>query len=84
MTLPSTCPRCGDELEPGSITGQAAYLNWTPLGRAPGAFAVGKDHLAKGSARRPPMLPAARCKSCGLGVFESDPAAGDAPSGEGS
>jgi hypothetical protein len=64
-------------LERGSITGQMVFLNWTPEGRSPGHFSVGKEHLATGSMLRPPMLVAARCPACGLGLFASatDPAA---------
>jgi Domain of unknown function (DUF6487) len=70
MALPVTCPRCGADLELGSITGQAIYLNWTPDGDKPGFVTVGKEHLATGSIATPPMLDAGRCPACGLGVFE--------------
>ncbi|TQN44157.1 hypothetical protein FHU33_3648 [Blastococcus colisei] len=36
-----------------------------------GPVTLGKQHLATGSLFRPPMLPAARCSSCSLGVFEA-------------
>ena len=69
MTLPDACPRCGSAMERGHITGQMRYLNWTPKGTRPGVVTLGKEHLAVGSLTRPPMLPAARCGSCGLGLF---------------
>lgn len=69
MPLPTTCPRCNAELERGSIVGQAVYLNWIPHGDSVGWITPGKEHLATGSISRPPMLAAARCASCGLGVF---------------
>lgn len=71
MPLPSTCPRCEAALEQGYVTGQMMYLNWTPEGESVGVLTFGKEHLVVGSPFRPPMLPTARCRSCGLGVFEA-------------
>ncbi|MGY1849008.1 PF20097 family protein [Blastococcus sp. SYSU DS1021] len=69
MPLPATCPRCSSGLERGHIAGQSIYLNWIPEGESVGVTALGKEHLATGSLLRAPQLPAARCPSCGLGVF---------------
>lgn len=71
MPLPPTCPRCDGVLEPGRIAGQAVHLNWIPEGGSVGWTTLGKEHLATGTFVRPPMLAAARCTSCGLGVFEA-------------
>lgn len=70
MPLPTTCPRCNAELERGSIAGQGVYLNWIPEGDTVGWTTLRKEHLATGTLFRPPMLSAARCTSCGLGIFE--------------
>ena len=72
MPFPITCPQRNAELEQGSITGQGVYLNWIPQGAAVGWISLGKEHLASGSVLSPPMLAAARCESCGLGVLSSD------------
>ena len=65
------CLRCGADLEAGAIVGQQLYLNWQPIAAEAGLTMLGKEHLAKGSARRGPRLEAARCPSCGLGYFQS-------------
>jgi hypothetical protein len=70
MPLPTTCLRCGAELQRGAIAGQLVYLNWIPEGESVGWTTMGKKHMATGALLRPPMLPAAVCTSCGLGVFE--------------
>lgn len=70
MPLPDACPRCGAELEHGHIVGQSIYLTWLPEGESVGWITLGKEHVATGSLLRPPMLRAARCTSCDLGVFE--------------
>jgi Domain of unknown function (DUF6487) len=72
MTNRTLCPECGGELEQGFITGQMKYLSWTKEGERPGNTTWGQEHLAKGSFTTPPMLPAARCGSCGLGLFDTD------------
>jgi len=70
MALPTTCPRCGADLEIGSIAGQLVYLNWIPGGGSAGWSTLGKEQLAIGSLVRGPTLQAARCTSCRLGAFE--------------
>jgi DNA-directed RNA polymerase subunit RPC12/RpoP len=67
----ASCLRCGAELELGAIIGQQLYLNWQPIDAEGGLTMHGKEHLAKGSARKGPRLNAARCPSCGLGYFQS-------------
>jgi hypothetical protein len=69
-SLPDRCPRCDGVLERGRLSGQAVYLTWVPEGHSVGVLTIGKEHLATGSLFRPPMLAAARCRACGLGVFE--------------
>ncbi|SFF29064.1 PF20097 family protein [Blastococcus tunisiensis] len=71
MTLPTTCPRCGGAVRRGDVAGQGVYLNWIPEGESVGWTTLGKEHLATGSVVRPPLLPAVRCGTCGLGVFEA-------------
>lgn len=71
MPVPDHCPGCEAALDRGHLTGQAVYLNWIPEGESVGMLAIGKEHLATGSLFRPPMLRAARCGSCGLGIFEA-------------
>lgn len=71
MPLPTTCPRCDAALARGHIAGQMVHLNWIAAGDSVGLTTLGKQHLATGSLFRPPMLSAARCRACGLGVFEA-------------
>ena len=70
MPLPATCPQCGADLEPGFIVGQIMFLNWLPHGTTAGWTALGKEHLATGTATRAPGLVAARCSACAIGMFE--------------
>ncbi len=68
----TTCLRCEGELEPGNIVGQQRFLNWEPSGTPSGRTMHGKEHLARGSMRAGPRLPASRCRECGLGYFYAD------------
>lgn len=65
------CPRCEAPLERGRIVGQMMFLNWIPEGESAGVITLGKEHLATGSFVHPPAISAARCRSCGLGVFHT-------------
>ena len=67
------CPRCGADLEPGRIAGQMRYLMWLKGDEKVGATTWGTEHLATGTFTNGPALPAARCRSCGLGLFEGPP-----------
>jgi Domain of unknown function (DUF6487) len=67
------CPRCGSELETGHINGQIMYLMWTRGDDTVGPSTLGEERLASGSIMKPPRLPAARCRACGLGLFEVEP-----------
>jgi hypothetical protein len=67
------CPRCGSDLEAGRIAGQMRYLMWLKGNETVGLTTWGKEHLAKGTFTDTPSVTAARCRSCGLGLFETPP-----------
>jgi hypothetical protein len=69
--LPTTCPRCDAELERGAVVGQMRSLSWLPEGRRVGWTTLRSEHLRLGSLLEPPQLPAARCRGCGLGLFDA-------------
>ena len=67
------CPRCGGELELGRIAGQMRHLMWVKGDEKVGFTTWGTEHIATGTFSSPPTLPAARCRACGLGLFEAPP-----------
>lgn len=69
--LPERCPQCGGGVESGRVVGQGMYLNWIPEGERVGWVTIGKEHVATGSLVRGPELPSVRCRSCGLGFFQT-------------
>lgn len=67
------CPRCGGELALGRIAGQMRHLMWLKGDENAGFTTRGTEHIATGTFTKGPSLLAARCRSCGLGLFETPP-----------
>ena len=65
------CPKCGEEMSHGYITGKGAGLRWTEKEKTKTLFA-GSKLRKKIDWWNAPSLEAARCAECKIGVFRYD------------
>ncbi len=65
------CPKCGENMEPGYITGQWSRLRWCKSAKTKTIFA-GEPLRKKRDLLNAPTVEATRCVGCNVGVFAFD------------
>lgn len=66
-----TCPRCGGAMHLGHVAAFRAPIWWVALGQRVPRTVFGGERLVGYWSKA--VLPAARCRRCGIGLFRYEP-----------